>query len=66
MRFNNEDYLRAFPRDERASADKQIISDQQKPGSVFENVENSGAASETPDPEPVGDDQEGGGADGNE
>lgn len=65
MRFNNEDYLKAFPREDRAAAaEKQIIKDKQ-PGNVLENAEQS-----APDPEQIleddGEDQEGGGADGDE
>lgn len=67
MRFNNDDYLRAFPREERAAAEpKQIIKD--KPGNVLENVEKEADPEpETPaeDPEPAAD-LEGGEADGNE
>lgn len=65
MRFSNEDYLKAFPREERAAAsEKQIIKDKQ-PGNVLENAEQS-----APDPDQIPEDeeadQEGGGADGDE
>lgn len=65
MRFSNEDYLKAFPREERAAAtEKQIIKEKQ-PGNVLENAEQP-----APDPESIledeGADQEGGGADGDE
>lgn len=65
MRFNNDDYLKAFPREERAAAaEKQIIKDKQ-PGNVLENAEKPALDPEQiPDDE--GADQEGGGADGNE
>lgn len=36
MRFNNDDYLKAFPRDERAAApEKTVVKDE--PGDVFDN-----------------------------
>ena len=67
MRFNNDDYLRAFPRDDRAAADKQIISEQQKPGNVFENVEKPAASEDPETPEQdIDTDQEGGGDLGDE
>lgn len=36
MRFNNDDYLKAFPREERAAAtEKTVVKDE--PGDVFDN-----------------------------
>ena len=41
MRFNNDDYLKAFPREERATVpaadQKTIVKDE--PGSVFDDVD---------------------------
>jgi hypothetical protein len=46
MRFNNEDYLKAFPREERAaSPEKTIVTDE--PGNVFDDQDET----PTPDPE---------------
>lgn len=49
MRFNNDDYLKAFPREERAAAavpEKTVVKDE--PGSVFDDeqpgTDDTGAA----------------------
>ena len=48
MRFNNDDYLKAFPREERANiAEKTIVKDE--PGSVFDDQEDEPAG----DPETI-------------
>ena len=62
MRFNNEDYLKAFPREEREAAE--VVKQSDKPGNVLENVEQPAAA----DPEPAGEPEadQGGVEDGNE
>ena len=59
MRFNNEDYLKAFPREEKsAPTAKQIVNDE--PGSVIDEPAEENKGSDQ-DPEP-----EGGVADGDE
>ena len=72
MRFNNEDYLRAFPREERAAASapapatKKNVKDE--PGDVLETEEKTkkqpAPNPEPEDPEP--EDPEGGAEDGDE
>lgn len=66
MRFNNEDYLRAFPREDRTASipatPKQILKDE--PGDVTDTSDNI-PASDAADPEPD-DTPEGGGEDGGE
>ena len=59
MRFNNDDYLKAFPREERtASPEKTIVKDE--PGSVFdEQDEVSPADPETAEPEAAGGEEDG-------
>lgn len=54
MRFNNEDYLKAFPREERAATtEKTIVKDE--PGDVFDDKEEAPAGDpETIDPEAAG------------
>lgn len=40
MRFNNDDYLKAFPREERtATAEKTVVKDE--PGDVFDQDEKT-------------------------
>lgn len=42
MRFNNDDYLKAFPREERAAAtEKTVVKDE--PGDVFDENEKAPA-----------------------
>ena len=62
MRFNNEDYLAAFPREERTPATNPI---QDQPGSVTEEADKIKEAAPAQDPEPTPEDQ-GGDEDGNE
>ena len=54
MRFNNDDYLKAFPREERAATtEKTIVKDE--PGDVFDDKEETPAGDpETIDPEAAG------------
>ena len=54
MRFNNDDYLKAFPREERAATtEKTIVKDE--PGDVFDDKEETPTGdSETIDPEAAG------------
>ena len=67
MRFNNDDYLAAFPREERPA---QAPMQQPQPGSVTEEADNlKQAPKQEPEqePEPGNDAQDlGGDADGNE
>lgn len=45
MRFNNDDYLKAFPREERAATtEKTIVKDE--PGDVFDDKEETPAGGE--------------------
>lgn len=61
MRFNNDDYLKAFPRDERAaSPEKTIVKDE--PGDVFDDQKETPAG----DPEPEEPESAGGEDNGNE
>ena len=64
MRFNNDDYLAAFPREERTPATNPI---QDQPGSVTEEADNIKIKEAAPaqDLEPAPEDQ-GGDEDGNE
>lgn len=55
MRFNNEDYLKAFPREERAaSSEKTVVKDE--PGDVFDeqNENTPGGDSATGDLDTAG------------
>lgn len=54
MRFNNDDYLKAFPREERAATtEKTIVKDE--PGSVFDDPEETPTGDpDTIDPEAAG------------
>ena len=55
MRFNNDDYLKAFPREERAAAtEKTVVKDE--PGDVFDNEDEKTPAGdpEETDPESAG------------
>ena len=56
MRFNNDDYLKAFPREERAAAatEKTVVKDE--PGDVFDDQDEKTPAGdpETTDPESAG------------
>ena len=54
MRFNNDDYLKAFPREERAATtEKTIVKDE--PGDVFDDPKETPAGNSEPaDPESVG------------
>lgn len=54
MRFNNDDYLKAFPREERAaSPEKTIVKDE--PGDVFDEKKETPAGDpETADPDEAG------------
>lgn len=62
MRFNNDDYLKAFPRDERAAAtEKTVVKDE--PGDVFDDQDEKTPAG---DPEPEDLDAAGGEEVGNE
>ena len=62
MRFNNDDYLKAFPREERAAAatEKTVVKDE--PGDVFDDQDENTPAG---DPETESEDA-GGEDDGNE
>ena len=62
MRFNNEDYLKAFPREERAASSKKTVV-KDEPGDVFDDDQK-----ETPagDPEQADPELSGGEDDGNE
>lgn len=63
MRFNQDDYLAAFPREERAAAQSTPATDQ--PGSVTEEADKITIKEPAPEPDPTPDDL-GGGEDGNE
>ena len=55
MRFNNDDYLKAFPMEERAATpEKTIVKDE--PGDVFDNEVEEAPAGDpgTEDPEAAG------------
>lgn len=54
MRFNNDDYLKAFPREERAATtEKTVVKDE--PGDVFDQDEKTPAGDpEITDPESSG------------
>lgn len=61
MRFNNEDYLKAFPREERVfTTEKTIVKDE--PGDVFDEQKETPAG----DPEPADPESVGGEGSGNE
>lgn len=66
MRFNNEDYLKAFSREERtAAAEKTIVKDE--PGDVFDEQKETPAGDpEVKDPEPADPESVGGEGSGNE
>lgn len=53
MRFNNEDYLKAFPREERAAATEKVAV-KDEPGDVFDDQDEKTPAgdSDSLDPEP--------------
>lgn len=52
MRFNNDDYLRAFLREDRAAASEEQINKEKQPGNVLENAEQSAS-----DPEQIPEDE---------
>ena len=54
MRFNNDDYLKAFPREERAATtEKTIVKDE--PGDVFDDSDETPAGDpEAKEPEAAG------------
>ena len=56
MRFNNDDYLKAFPREERATVVENKTIVKEEPGSVFDDPEEKTADgdSETIDQESAG------------
>ena len=65
MRFNNDDYLKAFPREERtATTEKMIVKDE--PGDVFDDHKETPADPEPSDPEPADPELVGGEGSGNE
>ena len=56
MRFNNDDYLKAFPREERAAVVENKTIVKEEPGSVFDDDQKETPAEdpETIDPKPAG------------
>ena len=60
MRFNNDDYLKAFPRDERAVGVESKTIVKEEPGSVFDDQdENTPAGDPETEPEDAGGEDDG-------